>query len=385
MTDILGPRAVQHIAMPSAIDEAYVMKYTLRDGSSAAQAVAASAAAIGMANEEIRRRYGNYFYVTDEIYAFSRQAVNSGMTPLAVEYVQPRGRKGAITGWMLAIEKYTDALEWTPEYIARANMNMLAADTLEISEGWFNRFDYEWWTRILLDNEVSVGAGYAPPWAIGTGTNTDLIPTPYLSKTFTSSHSHFNVANHSSVTWASLFDALMEDMLEHGLQSTPDSPFDLFVPDNATDLAEIAALDGFVPLIPGNMTVVSSGADNPRNPFIFTAGVVEGTPGTLIGYFLSELKGVARIFKNNRVPTNYCAIMKGYGFNNPLNPVAIRTDPVTGGFGMTVNPVVTNIANPKLEKVVFEAEFGVNINNRLAGGAGYIYAGATTWSDPTVT
>jgi hypothetical protein len=338
-----------------------------------------------MANEEIRRRYGNYFYVTTDIYTFARQGVNSSMTPKAVEYVQPRGRKGAITGWMLDIDRYADGLEWTPEYIARANLDMLAADTLEISEAWYNRFDYQWWTRVLLDDEVTVGSGYAPPWAIGTGTNTNLIPTPYLSKQFDSTHTHFVYKDDDSLNYDDLFEALMDELLHHGLTSTPDSPFDLFVPDNATDLAEIAALDGFVALIPGEMTVVGSGSDNPRDPFIFMNGVVEGTPGTLIGYFLSELKGVARIFKNHRIPTNYCAIMKGYGFNNPLNPIAIRVDPITGGFGMTVNPVVTNIANPRLEKIEFAAEFGINVNNRLAGGAGYIASAAAAWADPTIT
>lgn len=377
---VIGPRAAVDLAFPTGLDAGTILNFLLKNGSSAEEYVRRVAAAIGAVNAQIVSQWGGLFYVTQDLYAFEVQGESSRRsTPHAAEFGHADPVRGSNVGRMLPIPKmYEDALAWTPQYMRDAFLSQLEADQTIIADSWWNRVGGDFWTRVFTNTENLVGTtGYDVPWAIGTGTNVNYIPRQYRGNTpFTTAHTHFVVQNSSdSKTFTTLFEAMMKDMRHHGYTGRLQG----FV--SFDDVDTIVALANFVQLTPADQLIISSGTGT--DPLRYSRGETEGVPGELFGYFNSKKYGVLELRWDERIPAKYAFVTKSFGVNNPRNGVAIRVRPDVG-FGLRVDPRVTNQLQPALEAIYFPAEHAVGINDRLNGVAGYLEAGATVWVNPTI-
>ncbi len=376
---VLGPRALIDLAVPTGIDGAKVLQWQLRDGTTGPQAIARAAAVIGEVNQRVYGKYSGLLYITQEIYARYRQGAGSkSRTPLKAEFVKPDPIRGQEIGHMLPLHDYADAVAWSPEYLRDAYLAQLDADLREIADRWETRLGEDFWTRVLTDNEnllPGASAGYDVGWAIGTGTNVNYIPPQYGATVHTSTHTHYDYLDDDSNDWGDLLEDMVEDLRHHGIGGR------LVCFISGSDLSEWAAVTEYVEPTPQNIVQVVAGSTSA--PIRVTDAEFEGLPGELFGY-MKTLRGYVELRYDDFIPTNYCWLTKSYGANNPRNPVAVRTHP-TGGFGLTVDPMVTQSINPELDYIQFDATHGIGVNDRIGGVAGYLASGAVAWVDATVT
>lgn len=372
---VISPRTAVEIALPSSIDAAKVLNFQLRNGKTAAEIVRDAAQVIGVVNEKLMARYGGLITITEAPYAYYGQGDSSaGKTPESTEFVDPHPVKGNVSGHMLPVHDYKDALAWTPEYLRDAYERQIQVDMQLIADRWENRFDYDWVKRVLTTTENAIGSGYDVGWAIGTGTNVNFIPPQYLGVAFSTSHSHYNgVAGAVSGTTAkTATDANIADMREHGFEG------DLVQFVSSTDVASYAAMAGFVQYVPAGVIVTGGSTSAP----VYTkVGITEGLPGQVFGYYTS-LGGLVELRSHPRFPTGYAWMTRSFGVNNPKNGVAVREHPAVG-FGMYADPQLTNSINPRLDKILFHATHGIGVNDRLNGVASYI--GNATYASPTIS
>jgi len=372
---VISPRTAVELALPTSIDASKILNFQLRNGQTAQEIIREAAQVVGLVNEGIMSTYGGFLTLTETPYAYYGQGEGaSSMTPVSTEFVDPHPVKGSVSGHMLPIKDFEDALAWTPEYLRDAWLRQLEVDMQLISDRWRNRFDYEWLKRVLSKTENPIGSGYDVGWAIGTGTNVNFIPPAVLGVAFTSSHNHYNgvAGSVDGTTTKAITDANIADMREHQIDG------DLVQFVSQADVASYALMTGFVQFVPSGIIVTAGSANAP----VFTrTGITEGLPGQVFGYYYS-LGGVIELRSHPRIPTGYSWMTKSYGVNNPRNGVALREHPAVG-FGLYADPQMTNSINPRLSKILFHATHGVGVNDRLNGVAGYI--GNTTYPNPTIT
>ncbi|RPI98719.1 MAG: hypothetical protein EHM39_07665 [Chloroflexi bacterium] len=374
---ILGARALVDLALPTGIDGSAVLRWQLRDGATGPQVIGRAATIIGEVNQRVFDKYAGLLFVSTDLYGRSRAGSGTkSRTPLRAEFVKPDPIRGQDIGHMWLLKDYADAVGWTPLYLRDAYMPQLDADLREIADRWETRVGEDIWTRVLTDDEnllPNSTTGYSVGWAIGTGTNVNYIPPQYGATVHTSSHTHYVWKDDDSATWRDLLDDMVTQLRHHGIGGR------LVCFCSGSDLAEWEAITGFVELNANGITVV---AGSTSAPVRIAQGEFEGMPGELFGY-VNTVRGVVELRYDDFIPTNYCFLTKSYGSNNPRNPMAVRVHP-TGGFGLVVDPQITQSINPELDHVQFNATHGINVNDRLAGVAGYLNAAATQWVDATV-
>lgn len=377
---LLGARALIDRAIPTGIDGAEVLKFELADGRVAQQVIAEAAAMIGDVNTQVAALYGGLWYMTEKIWARNANGESArSQTPRKAEFKRADGVRASMIGHMFPINDYEDAVEWTPLYLRDAYGDDITADLQLIADRWRNRVDYDIVTRMLTNTENAIGSsGYDVPWAIGTGTNVNFIPPQHGATLFDSTHTHFKVYDDSSLDYDDMVEGMMGELRHHGHMGT------LSFLVAFADVAEYTAFTSaglFVPLEPARLQVI---AGSTSAPVRVISGETDGIPGDLFGYWKSPTYGLAELRSHARIPTDYAFATKSYGVNNPRNGLAVRTHP-RGGFGLTVDPQVTNSINPELDYVLFKATHGVGVNDRINGVAGYIHNGSSTWTNPTIS
>jgi hypothetical protein len=381
MATILGPHSLIDIAVPTGVDAAEVFRWELMDGMTGADVMALAAQVIGMENQAIMAKYGGLLNITNRMFARYRQGEGERTyTPEWAEFEAPTGVRAQQIGHMLPLKWYRDATSWSLQFLEDANRDDIGDDIELIRERWRNRFDKMLWTRVLTDTENLVGdAGYDVGWAIGTGTNVNYIPPQHAGfDAFDSTHTHYLYKDDDSNDWGDLLDAMALELIHHGHIGL----LTAFI--SFADIAEYDDVDGYVELKPENMLIVSSGADMPVNPGRYMTGTQEGVPGELFGYYRTKYGNLVELRWMERIPTNYCFMTKVYGNQNPKNALAVRVSP-RRGFGMTVDPQMTSSVTPELEYIKFPSRFGIGVNQRTNGVAGYLAAAASAWVDATVT
>lgn len=379
MATLIGPHAAVDLALPTGIDGAKVLQFMLLSGLTAEEHVRRVAAAIGAVNQQIYAMYSGLLYVTDAPYAYTSQGSGErGKTPPKTEYAKPDAVRTSAIGSMLPIKDYEDALAWTPIYMRDAPVAQLTGDQKLIADRWWNRVGFDLWTRILTKEENAIGSGYDVPWAVGSGNNVNFIPPQYRGfDAPTSAHTHFLYYDSGSYDWHDAFVGGIQQLVHHGHRS----PHTIYV--SYDDIDEIEAVEGFVELKPENwqripvFTVNAVAADSA--PAVRTApGLVEGMPGELFGYFKTNY-GYAELRWDEYMPTHFAFATKSYGQDSPSNGVALRYHPAYGGFGLRIDPRVTNSLSPELEAIYFPATFGVGINDRTNGVCMYLASGASSY------
>lgn len=379
MATLIGPHAAVDLALPTGVDGSTVLQFMLRSGISAEEHVRRVAAAIGAVNQEIFNTFAGLLYMTDSLYAYTSQGVGErGKTPVKAEFAKPDAVRTSGIGSMLPLSDYEDALAWTAIYMRDAPAAQLVGDQKLIADRWWNRFGFNLWTRILTKEENAIGSGYDVPWAVGSGNNVNYIPPQYRGfDALTSSHTHFLYYDTGSYDWHHAFNGMIQELVHHGHRS----PHTIYV--SYDDIDDIEAVEGFVELKPENWQRIPTFTVNAvaaaSAPAVRTApGLVEGVPGELFGFYKSNY-GYAELRWNEYIPTHFGFATKSYGRDNPANGVAVRYHPAYGGFGLRVDPRITNSLSPELEAIYFPATFGVGINDRTNGVCAYVASGASSY------
>lgn len=375
---LLGPRAAVDLVTPTGLDAATIWEFeVLRETMTAGELLQTTAALIGGVNQDIANMYGGIMTITDEMYGITRQGEGSRtMTPLKVEFTDSDAVRSDEIGHMLPLTPYEDAVGWDEEYLLNGSRRQVQFDLQLITERWRNRFDYEFVTRILTDTENAIGSsGYDVGWAIGTGTNVNYIPPQWRGHIFSSSHTHYLYKDSDSDTYADLLNSMVQQLRHHGFGGR------LVCLVSEDDLASYTALSGYAEWIPPEIRLgVTTTADTPK--WVYD-GMFEGVPGELFGFFKST-RGMVELRYHERIPTGYAWMTKSFGNLSPQNGVAIRRHPSVP-FGLRPDAQLTKSINPSLEYVRFLGRFGVGVNDRLNGVAGYIASAATEWVDATIT
>lgn len=375
----LGPRqTVDLLYAVGGIDASAVLNFAMRNGLTPQAVISRAAAAVGRANEAIYNRFSGMFYLTTADHARYRAGVGAGMTQRKVEFKRGNGVRGNLSGHMLMLDDYEDALEWTALYLRDAMSDMLDADIQEVIDRWVNRATTEILWRMFSPDEIAIGGGWSVPWAIGsdaeiTPVNVPYRPAQWEGHLFDDDHQHFVWKNSSTngVDHADLFDAMILELRHHGYTGR------LVALVSFDDVAEISGIDGFVHVSPPGFQVV--GGDSTIR---LATGEVEGVPGELFGYY-NSIYGVVELRYHERIPAGYAFMTRSFGSNNLNNGIAIRRHPDLP-FGLRADPQVTHSINPELDYILFKGTFGVGINRRLNGVAGYIADGATEYEDPEI-
>lgn len=382
---LLGPRALVDNALPTGVDATKVMEFEMREGLTPAETIAMAATVIGEENLAIAAEYGGMWRITERLWSRYRASDGTArtMTPEGAEFSDPDGVRSERIGHMLVVDWFKDATSWSVEWLRTAFKDDLTDDIELIRERWRNRLDFQVITRMLSAVTIAVGsAGFSPPWAIGTGTTHDFIPPQYGKYTFTNAHTHF-LKEDAAITATNFVDGLddiAQELQHHGHTGQKT------VLMSETDLTTLnLVIDDikFFRIVP--QFADFPGGGNTANPVsIRRAAPLEGIPGETIAWYASDY-GLIELKWHPRFPSGYFWGFKSYGVNHPKNPLALRTDPIYGGFGMRIDPQINRSINPKLEKLVFEAHHGVNVNDRLNGVALQIANTGATYDEPTIT
>lgn len=371
---VLGPRALVDLAVPTGIDGSILFQFELQNMNkyTPQEVIQRAAAAIGVVNERLAARYGGLITFKEMMHAIYRQGEASrSMTPRRNEFIAPDPAASQVIGHMIDVVGFDDGLAWTAEWLKKAYEEQIAADLAYVSDKWENRVDYDIISRMLTNTEHTIGsAGYNVGWVNGTTGNVDFVPPAYQGKQFDSSHDHY-VAQ--SGTTSANVQTLLGTMIEHLRHHGHSGRLVALVSDD--DLAKYSGMDRFVRILEQGITPTNNTSD----AYVAT-GRVEGIPGELFGLYIDN-RGTVELRSHYRIPTGYVWMGKSYGNQHPKNPVAIRT--TDKGFGLRVEPTITDHVQPRLKAVLFEGDHGVGVNDRVNGVAGLF--GSASWSNPTIS
>lgn len=369
------------IALPTGVDASYILNFEMREGMTPQEVIALAATTIGEVNQELETKYGGLVAFTSSLHAKYRQASGSRRkTPVASEFTRPDPIRSDTIGHMFTMAPYNDATAWSARYLREAHREDIRFDLQEIRDSWYDRVDYDVITRMLTNTEHTVGSsGYSPGWAIGTGTNLNYIPPNWRGNSFDSTHTHFKytAAAISSTNAATMLKTMAQELSHHGLSGRKVALV------SEADISKYSGMTDFVRVIPPEFMVKQGSTDT-----VHVDGELMGIPGELYGFFLTDY-GVVEIRYHERIPTGYLWMGKSFGANDMRNPFAVRFNPNVGpnggGFGMFVKPQVDSGLVPELDHLKFDAEHGVNVNNRLAGIAAEIKTGIAGYENPTIS
>lgn len=237
---------------------------------------------------------------------------------------------------------------------------------------WDKTFDYEFWWRKTSNVEQSHELGTSVPFVRGTGGTVDFVPPPVGAKTFTSAHDHFN----ASTNRETLVNSMVVDLLEHELP-----PGQVVLTISRADFSNWSALEDFAILIGGALQWDRGGATS--GPQFAQMGTVDYAAAGVIGGFYTNY-GLIAVRATDFLPTNYCTMEISYGNLNPMNSIHVCYDPrQTPGWGPNADMETARRVSYPFSAIVFPWKFGVGVNNRLNGVAGY--SGGATWANPTLS
>lgn len=388
---ILGAHQLSQIGVPTGVDASKVLQFQLQDGTTVEELLAEVSVLIGETNQALAGMYSGLISFTTAQYARYRQGNGvARKTPQVAEYADPDPQVAEKIGHMLPLDIFRDKIQWSYDYLRKANRDDIRDSLMEVMDSWKNRVDLDILTRALTNTERAIGSGgYSVGWAIGTGTNVNYIPPQYMGyPAFTSSHSHYNHVGTGVVSATTLATALSDaviDLIHHGHTPAINQPLVALV--SQTDVTTYRGMTKFVEINPAFVAAVGG---NTNSPIYTSTGTTGSLPGQVFGFFNSDY-GTVELRFHPRIPTGYGYVTKSYGSLNPRNGIAVRLeDPqrVSGepyGFGLRPRPQVNNDLSPKLDHILFDASHGVGVNDRTNGVAFYVANGASGYVNPTIS
>ena len=374
----IGARTLLDNAVPTGIDANYLFERGQEEGISSGDVLQLTASIIGETNTRLEARYGGLLYFTEMDYSLYRQGNGTrGMTQESAEFSRVDGKRSDEVGHMLPRRDFEDVNEFTEQLLRRANAERIRRDIQEVADRWENRVDYDVINRALSSSEELIGSsGYSPGWAVGSGVNVPYIPPQRGSIVFDSTHTQYlrtNAAISTSNTATTLDSAarLLSRLGHTGRKVALVSE---------ADLAKYTGMDStkFVRYVPASFQAQSGATDQ-----TIVQGELEGVPGEIFGFWLSEY-GVLELRYHERIPTTYGFVTKSYGNGNEGNGLAVRIEPGMG-FGLMIDPEFRVGNMPRLRWIDYKATHGVGVNDRTNGVAFQIASGGTTYSSPTIS
>jgi len=375
---VLGPRLASDLIFAvGGMDAGRILNFQNRNGLNPQDIIGRAAAAVGAVNDAVWERWRGAAYLTNDTFARYRQGTGSARkTPKQSETATTNPIEGSLSGHMLPIGNYEDALAWSDEWLRDAYEAQIDADIQEVSDNFRYRAEADIVNRIFSATENAIGGGFDVPWAIGTGVSVPFIPPPYLANNFTSAHTHFLTNSGTNAAAAlALHVAMVKSMIEHGYNKN------LVQFISLADVDLWGSVTGFVSVTPGNITVVTGGS----SPVNIIAGQISGLPGVTIGWIKTNY-GLVELRYLELVPQYYTAMTASFGDNNPKNGIAVRIHPIgfdgkPGMFGMYPDVQVTTSLQPRLKGINLKATHGIGVNNRINGVVGQLNQASTySWT-----
>jgi hypothetical protein len=377
---VWAARQLIDIAIPTGIDASEIFRIQMQQGMTLTEIIQGAVAVINDVNNELALQYGGLYVFTERLYARYRNGDGGGrqMSAIGTELSNPDGQRAKHIGHMLPLLPYVDATEWSVAYLKKALREDLRDDIKFVAERWRNRLDFGVITRMLSKKENQIGSsGWDVGWSIGTGTNVNFVPPPYAAYEHTSSHTHYlrTDAAISSTNAATMLELAAQELSHHGHSGRKVALV------SEANLGIYLGMDSKKLMVwkPSDFQPITGGS----NALMVAEGELKGIPGELFARYHTNY-GVIDLRYHPRIPAGYGWMGKSYGDNNPANPLAIRLE-MGGGFGMRVNPQIDRSLVPKLDKLKFEAEHGVGVNDRTNGVAFQIAAGSSSYAEPEIS
>lgn len=371
----LGPRDTTHLVQLTGVDGAELERLRLQDGTSYAQIVAEMNAALGALNAEIANDplWSSLVSWTDQPTVEYRVGASNGFE-VHTEYGRPDPKRAATEGHMLPLLAHDRALNWTWDYLRKANLTQVRADIADAIKDGRDLYRVAILTRLLdRDDEsgVDIGlgtGGYSPGFATTAGsTNVDFIPPSYGGTAFANTHEHY-VGIAGGVFTAAVFSDVKAELREHGHEP----PYEFII--GTSDEATVRGLQGFVPVAQLNVNLASTVS-------VATLSMQADMNG---GYYIGTINDInVRVVRG--MPQYYGFGWKAYGRNSQRNPLRIRLAPGQSGPRFVAMPdprAGSNGAYP-LNYLMLFTEFGVGVADRTNGTPRYV--NNTTWADGTPT
>lgn len=350
------------IRLPDNVDQSYLAKWRLKDGTTFDRVVGRIGAALVLFNRGLLSGYwGQYLRTTTEM-TVEYPTGNSGRLAEVAEYSRPDPIYGASTGHMLPMKDYGGALGWTYLALRRAHAGKIDLDIRALIEKSGDLWEWSLLNRLFKSAAETVGStGKSVPLADGGTADSEYIPPSYNGKTFDNTHIHFGRQTDDAAGRLAAAKAMAGHLLEHGI--TP--PWDLVIPE--ADKADWAAVDGF---------------KKPERGILSTAGVevrAAVPEETYIG-IIEVNDGWFRVHPTPRLPTDYAGAFKPFGQGDTRNPLIVRYE---DGYPLGLT-LVGKIEEYPLQDAVALFTYGVGIANRL-NGVCYYFASSGDYTDPTIS
>lgn len=373
----LGARDTTSLVMLTGWDATELKKFELQDGTTYAQVVAETNAALGALNAELYSdpMWSGILSYQDMPEVEYRVGASNGFER-HTEYGRPDAKRAEVEGHMLPLLAYDRGLGWTWDYLRKARATQLTAD---VNSAIVDARDN--WRKAILGRLLKRGdesgasyglgsSGYSPGFATTAGsTSVDFVPPTFGGNTFTNTHEHY-VSIAGGVFTKAVFTDAREELREHGHEPGP-TGFDFWI--GKSDEATVTALTDFVP--------------NAKSNIQYSSTVSLATLGTEMDMNASYYIGTIEDFKVRVVPgipQYYGAGFKSYGPNSARNPLRARLQK-----GQT-RPLVTAMPDPRagggaypLQYLMLFVEFGIGVGDRTAATPRYV--NHADWSDGTAT
>lgn len=350
------------IRLPSNVDQSYLAKWRLKDGTTFDRVIARLGSALVLFNRSLAAGYwGQYFRTTTEM-TVEYATGNSGRLGEVSEYTRPDPIFGASTGHMLPLKDYGGALGWTYLALRRAHAGKLDLDIRALIEKAGNLWEWALLNRLFKSVYETVGStGKSVPLADGGTADSEYVPPSYEGRTFLYTHNHYGRAADSAEGRLAAVKAMAGHLLEHGINS----PWDLVIPE--ADKADWAGVTGFKKPDRGVLSTagVEVRASIPEDTYI---GIIEVDDGWF------------KVKPTPRLPTDYAGAFKPQGNGSVNNPLVVRYEE---GYPLGLT-LVGQIEEYPLQDAVALFTFGVGIGNRL-NGVCYKFASSGDYTDPTIS
>ncbi len=368
----VGIRDLKSVKLPTAWDGNELSRLKLRDGKTFESLVSDLESGLNEFNSRINAGYlGRLVSVTNEPTVEYRSGGGNGFEN-ETENTQPDSQFGDTSGHMLPLLKRDRGMKWTSLSLENMTTAKFDADVSNLLDDAASIYEKNVFTRLFkieeeTGNSFGLGAsGVSVPFADGGAGSIAFTPAPRpdrMINAFSSAHNHYQVLN--GITQANL-ETAVGHLWEHGV----DGPYELIV--SLSDLSSwqsTSNITGFKPLI--NSLIQYGGAND--------LALVENE----IYFGAVETKyGVCRLYASGRIPTKYWAVTKTYGQSDQRNPLRVRYDDFSGGFGVSV--VTENVSLYPFAGAIARFRFGVGVGASRVASVAVYNAASGNYATPTI-
>lgn len=379
--------------LPPGIDANRLAIWNARGKFNYEQVRATIGAAIQALNEERAMAWGDMITITPEQ---AMWYMNGGAIQ-PVEVTMGKSRPSAVTGanasHMIDLKVYSLAFGGDARTLEDMTEAQLVGGVIGLVTAFRDQYDQLLLNRAFSSTENLLGTnGYDVPFCNaspnGAGGGPKYAPPKWNGKVFYEDHQHYvgvnssatNAATGANYTFGDGVSQLAGLVGEHGLPMA--TYFKVLVAE--ADVDSIQRDLRYV--LPVDNINVDRGGLTSGNIY-YEQGQVGATPasgGRYIGS-VNTSYGFGRMFSIPRIPTGYGFLYRPGAAFAPNNALAVRYRPSTG-YGCLIKEIPDFNTTFPVKEIDVEDEYGISCGpNRFAGAAMKFGAGASSYSDPTIS